>query len=177
MKTYLSFGAGIAIGNSLLTLILFFAGYQTDPDKLQSVRWVSGLLGIAIYLVGLCYGLKIRRAEVPVDKPFGYGQAFGAALMISLFALICGEIFQYLYLTVINPGIFGVYEQAQRAALEARGLSDDKVDAQLAMMKKFNTPIVWIIFSGLFIALIDTLASLAVAAFFTRKNPDEAVSL
>ena len=177
MKTHLTYGIGITIGTSLVTLVLFFTGLHNDPAKLSIAGWVGGLLSVAIYLTGLVYGVKAVRAEVPEGKPFGYGQALGHALLISLVAIAAGLAFQYLYETVINPGYVQATLAAQRAKMEAKGMSDTQVDNAMAMMKKFSTPLAHAIFGFIFLAVFDVISCLIAAAFLTRKDPDAAVSL
>jgi hypothetical protein len=177
MKTTLAFGVGIGIANALLTLVLFFCGLHSDPAKLGTVGIVGGLVALAIYIAGLILGVRARREEVPADRPFGYSQAFGTALMISLFALIVGVAFQFLYETVINPNFLAVSAQAQRAAWEAKGMSDDQIEKAENFMKPFNSPAVRAIFIFVVLGAADTVISLIVAGVMKRKNSDEAISL
>ena len=88
MKTYLTYGFGIAVGGAIISMVLYFLGFNADPDKLQASRWITMVIGIVIAIVGLYLGTKEKRALTPPDKNWGYGSAFGAAFMIGLFAAI-----------------------------------------------------------------------------------------
>ena len=65
-------------------------------------------------------GVKARRAEVPADKPFGYGQAFGAAFMIGLVDSVVYSVFYYIYAAFINTGYGDVIVQAQATRCRQR---------------------------------------------------------
>ncbi len=179
MKTYLTYGAGMAVANLLFNLILFFTGFHTDAEKmgsgLGSVIGYCGLLAIGI--TGLVLGIKARRAEVPEGEPFGYGQAFGAGMMITVFAALFGIVTSYLYFGIINANFGDVIYQVQVAKMEAKGMSADKIAQAEPIMRKFMSLPAMIVFGVVGTIFWNTILGLIVAAFTKRPNPQDAVSL
>jgi len=169
MKPYLTYGAFIAISNAAITLVLYLAGFHTDPAKLQTGNFVAGAAGLVIGISLLVIGIRAKRATVPETKEFNYGLALGAGVMISLFAVLFGTAFQFIYQSFINPGFADVLLQAQTAKLEAAGLSSDQIDKATQVMRMMTKPVVQAamgFFGGM---VMSVIISLIVAAFLRRK--------
>jgi len=74
MKSYLTYGAFIAIGNAVVTLVLFLTGFHSEAEKLQTAGYVSGLAGLAIGITLLIIGVRAKRAETPITEEFSYAK-------------------------------------------------------------------------------------------------------
>ena len=61
MKTYLLYGFISSLAGAFLTLILYFAGFHSDPAKLAMAGWIGGLVGLAIVITCITLGVKARR--------------------------------------------------------------------------------------------------------------------
>lgn len=174
MKTSLLYGAMMAIASAVLTLLLFFLGFHSDPAKMQSAQLI-GLAGtIAIVVSGLVLGIRARRADWPIEKRFGYGQALVSGILLGVFATLFMSVFQMLYTTLINPGFLDVIMQQQTAKLEASGMPSEQVDKALGIMRMMLSPAAQFIvgfISGIFWCLV---ISLIVAAFLKRPDPSTA---
>src|SRR5690606_32135642 len=103
MKTTFIYGLGMAIAGAVPNFALYFLGFHDSPEKLQSAQTVGMVGGLLITIVGLVMVIRARRAETPADEAFGYGRALGAGTLTSLWGSLFGNIFNVLYLTVINP--------------------------------------------------------------------------
>jgi hypothetical protein len=175
MKTYLTYGVSMSLASALLTLILFFLGFHSDPAKLGTSQWISSLGLLAISVTCLSLGMKARRAEVPLTEEYGYGSALFVGFMISLFAGFCSIVTNYLYFNVINPGFTDIIVQAQLDKMEAKGLSGAQLEQAEKGIRMFMNPI----FSGCFVFLSvlfwGTLISLVAAAFLKRPATEEAM--
>lgn len=174
MKTYLTYGIGIAAAGFLLNLLLFFTGFHTDVEKVSQAGTISSLVGLAISIVGIVLGTKARRAEVPASENFGYGRALGAGVMISLIASIAGAVLQLVYTGVINPGFNELTVQSQVAAWEAAGMSQSQIDTAESMTRKFMHPAIQAGFILFFGVLFGTIISLVTSAFLRRPATADA---
>lgn len=172
MKTYLTYGLAMAIASLLLTLALFFAGYHSDPDKVQSAQLTLTLAGLAISVVGIALGTKARRTEVPATEPFGYGRALGAGVMIALFSAAFGTIVHLTYTQAINPDFNEVLVQGQMAKLEADGLPASQIEAAEAVMRKMMHPALQAVFGLVGGTLYGTIIALITSIFFRRQATD-----
>ena len=173
MKTYLTYGFGIALGGAIISMVLYFLGFNADPDKLQASRWITMVIGIVIAIVGLYLGTKEKRALTPPDKPWGYGSAFGAAFMIGLFAAIFSGLYNYAYFAFIDPGISDIILQMQLDQMEAKGMSADQIDKIEPMVRKWINPVAMSIsgFVGAF--FFHVVIGLVVAAFVKSRPQTE----
>lgn len=172
MKTYLTYGFAIGIVSLLLTLALFFLGYHSDVEKVSAANIVSSVGGLAITLVGIILGTRVRRAEIPASEPFGYGRALGAGVLISLFAAIVGVAGYLLYMGFINPDLKELMVQAQTAKLEGQGMGGDQIAAAESVMRMMMHPAMQAVFGLIGGVLYGTIISLITAAFLKRPATD-----
>ncbi len=172
MKTYLTYGLAMAIASLLLTLALFFAGYHSDPDKVQSAQMVLTIGGLAISIVGIVLGTKARRSEIPATEPFGYGRALGAGVMIALFSAVFGTIVHLAYTQAINPDFNEVLLQGQLAKLEADGVPSSQLDAAEVVMRKMMHPALQAVFGLVGGTLYGTVVALITSIFLRRRATD-----
>jgi hypothetical protein len=173
MKTYLTYGLFIALGITLVSLILFFLGYHSDAAKLGTAQLIGTIAALVISIAFTVIGIKARRAEIPPTEPFGYGRAVAAGVMITLFAVLFGAVTTYVYNHIINPGFMDVMVQAQVEKWEAKGMSSSQIEGAEAVMRKMMHPAVQAAFGILFGMVFGTIISLIAAAFLKRPElPD-----
>ena len=177
MKHYLTFGFAMAVAGALLTLGMYFAGFHSDVEKMQSgIARVIGFVGpTAIAIVVIVLGTRARRMEVPATEPFGYAQALGAGVMIALFAAVFNLVFSYVYFTVVNPDFSDIVYQGQVAAMQAKGMSAAQIEGAESMMRKMISPVMMTVFGTIFGFVWTVLVSLVTAAFLKRQPADQFV--
>jgi hypothetical protein len=169
MKTYALYGFISSLAGAFLTLILYFAGLNSDISKLPTAQWVGGLLGLAIIVTCMILGMKARRAEVPPEDDFGFGKSFFTGFMIGMVSNVLSMIFTYVYNTFINPAFVDIMMQDRLNKIEASGVSGDKLDRAEAMTRSMFNPIPQAIFFIIVTSIIALVLSLILAGFFTRK--------
>jgi hypothetical protein len=166
MKTYLLYGFISSLAGAFLTLILYFAGFHSDPAKLAMAGWIGGLLGLAIIVTCITLGVKARREEVPPDQDFSYWSSFFAAFMISMISNLFSLGFTVIYNVYVNPTFLELMRQQQITKMENNGMSSDKAESASAMMFGVVPQAVIFIIFGTIIAVV---LSFIMAGFFTRK--------
>jgi len=168
MRTYLTYGFAIALGNALVTLIFYLLGFHSDPDKIQMAGFIAIPAMLAVGIIATTLGMRAKRNAAPSTEAFNYGQAFATGFMIALFAGLFCTIFQYAYVTFINPDYTHIILEAQRARLEAKGLGSDQIERMQSIMRMAMTPALLAI-SGMIGALFwGSIISLIAAAFVKR---------
>ncbi|MEO7415226.1 MAG: DUF4199 domain-containing protein [Opitutaceae bacterium] len=173
MKTYLTYGAAMAIAGVLLNLVLYFAGFHSDASKLGTAQLIGGLAGIGIAIACIVLGTRARRAEVlATNEDFGYGRALGAGVMITLFSALCGMVTSYLYMNVINPDFTEVMIQNQVQKMEASGVGGDKIEQMETVTRKMMNPAIMTAMGFIGAMFSGTLISLISAAFLKRQASD-----
>jgi len=169
MKTYLTYGFYMALGNALIVFALYFFGLHSEATKLDLAQKIQMFGSIAIGIACLVYGTREHRDALPPAEAFGYGRALNTGF-------IFGAIFNYLYAAIINPGFIEVLLQAQSNKLEIAGMSADKIEQVNSMTRTMMKPAIQAgigFFMGLF---FGTLFALITAAFLKRPTHEEIVA-
>lgn len=168
MKTYLTYGAAMAIAGAMLVMVLYLLGFHSDPAKLGTAQVLGTCGGIAIAVVCTVLGTKARRAEIPPSEEFSYGQAFLAGFMIALFSSLFGIVTWVAYTTLINPDFSDVVVQAQMQQMEARGMKPAEIEAAEKMIRMMTSPFLQAIFSFFGGLVFGAIISLITAKFLKR---------
>lgn len=167
MKTYVTYGAFSAIASALLSLLLYFTGYQTEKLATgQNFQWIS----FAIFILILFLGMRDARENKP-NKAISYGAAVGAATMIALFAGLFGAVYNYIHLTFINTDYMQYLQDLTRSTLEAKNIPDAQIEAQLSIQAKFGTPLIQSILIVIFSPVLGALIGLVLAIFVKKAPP------
>jgi hypothetical protein len=173
MKNYLAYGFVIALAGALLNLVLYFAGYHSDLEKLGIAQAIGSVWGMVVAITCIVLGIRARRAEVlAANEDFSYGSALGAGVMVAVFAGLFGMATTYLYMDVINPGMKDLLVQNQVQKLEAAGMSADMVAQMETTTRKMMAPPLMAALGFLGAVMSGTIISLIAAAFLKRKISD-----
>lgn len=177
MKIPLTYGALIAIVNTVVTMVLFFLGYHSDAAKLASLGIAPSLIYFVVLVVGMVLAVRAKRAEVPAGQAFSYGSAVGTDILAGVISGILGSLFYFLYLQMINPAFIDVQLQMQSDKLTAKGLNAQQIEQATKMASFFMKPVIQFVFSLVFSVILSAVVGLIVAAFFRREaNPRLAVT-
>jgi len=176
MKTYLAYGAGLALTVFVVQLLFFVLGLHSDVDKFNGSQWVQSIANLAVTIVFIALGTRACGAAAAPEAGFPYGRALGAGFGITVVSSVIGAGLNLLYQTVVNPRIIDIMVQAQLNKLEAKGLSGDQLEQPEKFMRLFMGPVlgpIVYVFVGLF---FGTLIALLVAAFVKRPAPSQVAS-
>jgi Protein of unknown function (DUF4199) len=171
MKTCSLYGLFLAVTGAVITLLLYFLGYHSDPAKLGAGKLIGGLVVLVASVFITVLGIKARRSEVPESEPFGYGKALGAGMMVSVVAVLLSTVFNFVYFTFINTGYMELMVQDQMDKLQAKGLSGAQLEQAEKMTRMMMGPVPSALIGvivGLFFGL---LIALILAAFLKRPAP------
>lgn len=169
MKTSLTYGAAMAIAGAILNLLLFFAGFHDNADKMKVAQWVGGMGGFAIGVTCLVLAMREKRAQYPADAEWSYGPALGGGVLTGMFASLFGLITGYLYFAVLNPGFSELIYQTQVAAMEAKGLSPAQLEKIEPMLRPWTTPVALTLMQ-FFMGLVWSVVLSLIVAIFLRKR-------
>ena len=176
MKTYLLYGLAWAIGGFVLMTVLYLLGFHSDTTKFTAAQIIGGLGGFIIAVTCIALGTKARRAQVPATEDFGYGRAFGAGIMITLFGALFGSLTAYTYAKFINPEFVDVIVQAQVQKLEEKNLSAAQIEGAEKMIRSMSSPGVQALFGFLGSLMFGAIISLVTAAILKRPAVPEALA-
>lgn len=172
MKTTFTYGIGIAVASFVVGLILFFAGFHSDPDKLGTGQMIGSIAGIVITIAGLVMVMKARREEFPPEEGFGYGRALGTGTLTSLWSAITGAILTVVYAVVINPGMQEVIIESEIAKMEENGVPANAIEQAEGVMNFMTSPAMMGVSNLIAGFVFGFIFSLIVAAFLKRAPED-----
>jgi len=160
---YLAKGLMLALILIVIDLIGGFAHLRFE----SWFKWISTFVAmIAIIVFCIQFG-KQQTEGVTFGKVFGYG------FKISLIVSVLMVVYSLLSFYVIFPELTDQILTKMRTDLQAAGkLTDDQIDTQVAMTKKFMQPRILSIFIFLATLFFNTIASLLGAAFTKKTEPD-----
>jgi hypothetical protein len=153
-----------AILISLLLIVVDLIGGFGHLKFTSWFKWVSTIVILSsLIIIGINYGKQ--HDEVT------YGKVFGYCFKISLIVAIFMTVYTYISIYVIFPEFIDQALQNARAGMEAKGgLTEEQMDAGMAMTKKFMQPVPLGIFSFLATLFICTIGSLLGAAFAKKSE-------
>jgi Protein of unknown function (DUF4199) len=171
MKTCALYGFISTLAGAFLVLILYFAGFHSDPAKLGAAKVVGGFGSLAIAIACTVLGVRARREEKAASEEFGYAATLWAGVLISAVAAVLGAIFTYAYHAFINPGFSQILLQDAMSKMEAKGLSGDQLDKIESFNRILFSPAAMALIALIFGFIGGVIISLIVAAFLKRPAP------
>lgn len=172
MKTHLIYGLAMAGAGAVLTLLANLLGWHNETDKFL-VGIIVGFIGaFAIAIICLILGMRAVR-NASGARGLSYGQAFKTGLLITIFAVLFGGIFNFAYFGYINPGYTETAIEWTTGLMERGNVPSDKIAETEAKMRADSTPAKQAR-SGVVAGLISgTILSLIIAAFLRRAPAEE----
>lgn len=162
-KSAMIYGLYIGIFFTLFSVILYVTG-QTQNKTMGYISFP--LYALAIVLIQLQY----RNKEM--NGVMSYGQAVGIAVAAMLFSGIITALYTMILYSFIDPTLIDQIKNLQEQEMLKKGLTEDQVEAAMAMSSKMMTP-GWMSIMGLIgSVIIGTLISL-ISSIFVKKQPNE----
>jgi len=161
------FGLIYALLSVGLSLVSFITGTQ------MSLKYLNSLANFLI-VFGTMY-MWMKAIKMELNGGFiSYGQAFISGILISVAASVLLAIYFYVYLTFIDVDfVENMTIESKRQLIES-GASEDEIEAQMKVMSYVKSP--WVMTFGGFLGnfFYGFVASLIMAFFVKREDPDSA---
>lgn len=158
----------LAVIGALLTFGLFFAGFHDTPEKMHGSRWIAFSIGTIATVIALVLAMRAQRAAYPANKQWTYGSALGTGVLTGLWSAVFGAVFMYLYVGIINPNFRDVLHQMQVHAMEAKGLSADRIAQSERVLNIFLSPLA-VTIAQFVNGVVGTVILSLIVAIFVRK--------
>jgi hypothetical protein len=158
----LKYGLITALIGVVYTLIIMVA-------NLGDNRWLSGL-SYLILIAGIALAMKQYKT---INYGYmSYGQGLGIGTLVSaIFGLLSG-IFVWLYTAFVDTEYMSRMMEKQTEAFLDQGMSDEQVEAAMAMSEKFQGPIAMILGGLIGAVIIGFLLSLIISAIMKNNRPE-----
>jgi len=153
-KIALNYGLYLGIASILISVILYALGKHQEQD------WKNGLISFIVMATIITLGIKKYKEFNGGFMTLGQGLKTGIG--IALIGGVIGIIYTLIFVTVIEPDSLAQgMELARQKLLDNPNISEEQIDAQMEMAKKFSTPgmiaafgLLWTLFLGFVISLI-----------------------
>ncbi|MFT2009480.1 DUF4199 domain-containing protein [Pontibacter sp. 13R65] len=106
------------------------------------------------------------------DSFMSYGQGLGIGTLVATIIGLMSGLFMVVYTTFIDTAHFANIMDQQRMELEDRGMSDEQIDAALAIGESMSGPFMMIFMSLAGFALIGFFLSLIISAIMKKNRPE-----
>jgi hypothetical protein len=169
MGTKFIYALTLSICGALLSLLLYFTGFQTE--KLATGQYFQWL-GFVIMFAVLWLGIKAVRDEAP-EKGLSYGRGVGTGTLISLYSGLMSSVYSFIHFKFVNTG-FADYQLAMiRPKWEAAGMGEAQMDQAEKFTRAMLGPVAQAIMTPIFVLIFGVICSLIIAAFLKRAAPAE----
>ncbi|MBT1689584.1 DUF4199 domain-containing protein [Dawidia soli] len=160
--TTISIGIKWGLISTLIHVIIFLitSVIGTDPFD-QKMAFVNVPVSIAVLV------LAHKAFKDGGDGFMSYGQGVAIAFWISLFGVILGGLFTFVYINFVDTALMDAYYQKQMDAMSEKKMSDQQIEMAITWTKKLFWPIY--VFFGIFFGV---LIGLIVTIFTHKKNPE-----
>jgi hypothetical protein len=159
-----TFSVGLKWGliSTLVHVIVFLTTSLVGIDPFdQKMAFLNIPLSIAILI------LAHKAFKDGGDGFMSYGQGIAIAFWISLFGVIIGGLFTFVYTNFVDTALMETYYQKQIDTMSEKKMSEQQIEMAITWTKKLFWPIY--VFFGIFFGV---LLGLIVTIFTHKKNPE-----
>ncbi|MEZ4857924.1 MAG: DUF4199 domain-containing protein [Flavobacteriaceae bacterium] len=157
-KIALNYGLLLGLASIALSVVTYVMGVHLERP------WWASVLGILIMVAFIVYGLKAFKLD---NGGFlSLGEAIKVGIAISVIAGIIGAIYNYVFVTVIEPDFVAQMMEVTREQMieQNPNMTEEQMKMGLSMAEKFMNPgimasmaIIFTLFLGFIISLISGL--------------------
>lgn len=164
MSPVLKTGLVLGVAVEIWTFIVIALGWHKDPM----------LLTLFYLVIFIQAGILIWGLRMTADQGKSYGAQVGAGTAMSSVGAVVIFVGAYLMMTMVFPNYFTEVQEAGRIALQAQGLSQEAIQAQLDAMAPMQTPLANAMTGAIATVITGLIESLLIAAFVKAKTPPQA---
>jgi hypothetical protein len=163
------------LGGLILIVYGLFAIFTdlASPAKGFGAIALNLLISVVLYVGIVVYGVRYHR-----DQELGgfitFGRAFITGLIVVVVAGILGAVFNYVYMSFIDPDYMARMMEDMGVMYERLGMTEEQIEEAMAQVEGSMSPARTILTAILSSAIIGGIVSLIVAAVMKRE-PAEAV--
>lgn len=155
---------GIILGLALTVFSVLL--YIFNLNMKSYMDWFNYLIILGVVI----YATKTYR-DNNLNGSMTYGQALGLGTLILLIGVFIYSIYNYIFLTVIDPDFLDKVLAIAEESLLDKGLSDDQIEMSMSISRKMATPVISSI-SGFVGKSIFGFILLLISSAFLKKEGD-----
>ena len=161
----LNYGVYLGVVTVLINLIMFAMGMHLDPH--WSVSLISGVFFIGLIVLG------IKKYKETNGGFLTWGQGVKVGVGISIIAALIGVIYNYVFISFIEPDFMAKVMEIQNQKLIDQGQTEEQIEAINKMGKAFQSPTLMAAM-GIIGSAIGGFIVAAIAAAIMKKTEEEA---
>ena len=159
----------IAMKYGVIDAVLAFLVFLVVAMTGMTSNWKNSAVSIILLIVLMV--LAHREFKKPREGIMTYGQGLGLGTLLSVIASVLASVLVYIYIAFINTAYPATALQAQRTALEQRGVSGAQLDQALSITSAMLTPTGIVITSLISGVIVGFIVALIVSIFTKDADP------
>ncbi len=171
MNTPTPFSTGIKFG--LITaciLVIYNATLQMSGLITNSAL---SFIGLALLIAGVI--MSMRSFKNLNGQLMSYKQGLSIGTVTASLAGIIGQLFNYIYVNMIDDSNAILLMEKQREKLEKSGIDAQTIEKTMELMKKNTYSPLSILWGALASILVGFIISLVIAAVMKKASPEEKI--
>ncbi|MFQ3182669.1 MAG: MFS family permease [Polaribacter sp.] len=160
----INFGVYLGIATVLISLIAYALGMHLDPH--WSVNVISGILFIGLIVFGIKKYKEINNGFL------SWGQGVKIGVGIAIVAALIGTIYNYLFMTFIEPDFMNQAMEVANQKLLDQGQTQEQIEAINKMSSAFQSPFL-LAAMGIIAGAVGGFVVAAIAAAIMKKSEEE----
>lgn len=163
-----SIGA-IATKYGLIQGVLSFVLFLVQELAGIKQTWVATVVSTAI-LIALMV-LAHREFKRAHNRMMTYPQGLGSGTLLSIVGTVLASVLVYVYVKYINTGYIAAALQAQRVALQQRGITGPQAQQAMAVTSAIMSPVGLVVTSLIVGVIVGFIVALIVSIFTQKGDP------
>lgn len=164
--------AAIAMKYGIIQGVLSFVVFLVQTLAHIKQTWVPTLVDTVLLIVLMV--LAHREFKKTHKRMMTYPQGLGSGTLLAVIAAVVSCALVIVYVKFINTGYFAAQLQAQRLALEQRGITGAQAQQAMAIMRAIMTPVGLAILS-LITGIVGGFIVALIVSIFTQKGDPRVV--
>ena len=158
-------GSGIAV---VISLLSFNLGWADGSNLMMSM--LVGLISVAIYVVMQIFAVRTFRDE-EVGGYITFGKAFATALVTALVIAVIGSLFNYIYMSFIDPEFMTRMADNMREMYEGWDMPEESIDAAVQAIEESGSAGKQLLNGLIMGGVFGGISGLIVAAVMKKEPP------
>ena len=158
-------GLMLGVASILVSLIVYATGNHLPP------HWSISLISIALTIGAIIYGSNQFKKANSGFMSWGQGVKIGVG--IAILAGLIGAIYNYVFMTCIEPNYMEQLMEIQNQKLFDGGMSEEQIEAANEMSKKFTSPLMGVAFSIIGSAIFGFIISAITSAVMKKTEEND----
>ena len=165
-KIALNYGLLLGLASIALSVVFYVMNVHLERP------WWTSVIGILVMTVIIVYGLKAFKKD---NEGFlSLGDAIKVGLAISVIAGIISAIYNYVFMTYIEPDLVTqMLEMTREQMIEQNpNMTEEQLEMGLSMTEKFMSPGIMAAFSIIFTLFLGFIISLISGLIMKQNRPE-----